>query len=73
MQAQSFSPSFSHVFSALIAIINSKFPNVGEIILRRLIIQFKRSFRRNDKMTCVTACRFIAHLANQRVVILFKN
>ncbi|KAL3097946.1 hypothetical protein niasHS_000681 [Heterodera schachtii] len=67
IQAQAFSPSFSHVFAALVAIVNSKFPNIGELVLRRLIIQFKRSFRRNDKMTCVTACRFIAHLANQRV------
>lgn len=67
MQAQAFSPSFSHVFAALVAIINSKFPNIGELILRRLIIQFKRSFRRNDKQTCVTVCKFIAHLANQRV------
>lgn len=67
IQAQAFSPSFSHVFAALVAIINSKFPNLGELVLRRLIIQFKRSFRRNDKQTCVTVCRFIAHLANQRV------
>jgi pre-mRNA-splicing factor CWC22 len=67
IQAQAFSPSFSHVFSALVAIINSKFPNIGELVLRRLIIQFKRSFRRNDKQTCITVSRFIAHLANQRV------
>jgi len=67
MQAQAFSPSFSHVFSALVAIINSKFPNIGELILRRLVIQFKRSFRRNDKPTCVTVSKFIAHLVNQRV------
>lgn len=67
IQAQAFSPSFSHVFAALVAIINSKFPNIGELVLRRLIIQFKRSFRRNDKQSCVTACKFIAHLANQRV------
>lgn len=67
IQAQSFSPSFSHVFAALVAIINSKFPNIGELILRRLIIQFKRAFRRNDKTTCVIVSKFIAHLANQRV------
>ncbi|KAH7705275.1 pre-mRNA-splicing factor CWC22, partial [Aphelenchoides avenae] len=67
IQAQSFSPSFSHVYAALVAIINSKFPNIGELILRRLVIQFKRSFRRNDKTTCITVSKFIGHLANQRV------
>lgn len=67
IQAQSFSPSFSHVFSALVAIINSKFPNIGDLLLRRLIIQFKRSFRRNDKITCLNVSKFLAHLTNQLV------
>ncbi|KAI1714836.1 MA3 domain-containing protein [Ditylenchus destructor] len=67
IQAQSFSPTFSHVFAALVSIINSKFPNIGELVLRRLIIQFKRAFRRNDKEACVIVARFLAHLANQRV------
>lgn len=67
IQAQAFSPSFSHVFAALVAIVNSKFPNIGELVLRRLIIQFKRSFNRNDKVICLTVSKFIAHLANQRV------
>lgn len=49
------------------AIVNSKFPNIGELVLRRLIIQFKRSFNRNDKVICLTVSKFIAHLANQRV------
>uniref|UniRef100_A0A915DQF7 MI domain-containing protein n=1 Tax=Ditylenchus dipsaci TaxID=166011 RepID=A0A915DQF7_9BILA len=67
IQAQSFSPSFSNVFAAVVAIINTKFPNVGELVLRRLVIQFKQSFRRNDKITCINVSKFIAHLANQRV------
>ncbi|VDL73794.1 unnamed protein product [Nippostrongylus brasiliensis] len=67
MQAQAFSPVFSHVYAAFVAVINSKFPHVGELLLRRLIVQFKRSFRRNDKGTTVTVSKFIAHLINQRV------
>lgn len=31
-------------------------------------MQFKRSFRRNDKPVCQAALRFIAHLANQQVI-----
>ncbi|VDM56740.1 unnamed protein product [Angiostrongylus costaricensis] len=67
MQAQAFSPVFSHVYAAFVAVINSKFPHIGELLLRRLIVQFKRSFRRNDKGTTVTVSKFIAHLINQRV------
>ncbi|XP_023031829.1 pre-mRNA-splicing factor CWC22 homolog isoform X2 [Drosophila willistoni] len=67
IQAQAASPTFTHVYAALVAIINSKFPNIGELLLKRLVIQFRRAFRRNDKMVCMSATRFIAHLVNQRV------
>lgn len=67
IQAQNASPTFTHVYAALVAIINSKFPNIGELLLKRLVIQFKRAFRRNDKAVCLSASRFIAHLVNQRV------
>ncbi|XP_055840264.1 pre-mRNA-splicing factor CWC22 homolog [Episyrphus balteatus] len=67
IQAQNASPTFTHVYAALVAIINSKFPNIGELLLKRLVIQFKRAFRRNDKAVCLSASRFVAHLVNQRV------
>lgn len=67
MQAQSASPTFTSVYAALTAIINSKFPNIGELILKRLILQFKRGFRRNDKPLCISSGTFIAHLVNQCV------
>lgn len=67
IQAQAASPTFTHVYAALVSIINSKFPNIGELLLKRLVIQFKRGFRRNDKAICISASRFVAHLVNQRV------
>lgn len=67
IQAQAASPTFTHVYAALVAIINVKFPNTGELLLHRLVIQFKRGFRRNDKAICLSSSRFIAHLINQRV------
>lgn len=67
IQAQAASPTFTHVYSALVAVINSKFPNIGELLLRRIVIQFRRGFKRNDKSTCISAATFIAHLVNQRV------
>ncbi|KAF7245044.1 hypothetical protein EYD10_08777 [Varanus komodoensis] len=67
LQAQSASPIFTHVYAAVVAIINSKFPNTGELILKRLILNFRKGYRRNDKQLCLTASKFVAHLMNQNV------
>ncbi|XP_036041265.1 pre-mRNA-splicing factor CWC22 homolog isoform X1 [Onychomys torridus] len=67
LQAQSASPIFTHVYAALVAIINSKFPQIGELILKRLILNFRKGYRRNDKPLCLTASKFVAHLINQNV------
>uniref|UniRef100_A0A8C9WVG9 Pre-mRNA-splicing factor CWC22 homolog n=1 Tax=Sander lucioperca TaxID=283035 RepID=A0A8C9WVG9_SANLU len=67
LQAQAASPTFTHVYSAVVAIINSKFPQIGELILKRLILSFRRSYRRNLKQQCLTASKFVAHLINQNV------
>lgn len=50
LQAQAASPIFTHVYAAVVAIINSKFPQIGELILKRLILSFRRSYRRNLKV-----------------------
>ncbi|CAI9581723.1 unnamed protein product, partial [Staurois parvus] len=67
LQAQSASPIFTHVYAAVVAIINSKFPMIGELILKRLILNFRKGYRRNDKQLCLTASKFVAHLINQNV------
>lgn len=53
MKAQAASLPFTPVFAALVAIINTKLPQVGELVLTRLISQFRRAFKRNDKV-CVS-------------------
>ena len=50
MKAQATSLPFTPVFACLVAIINTKLPQVGELLLTRLISQFRRSFKRNDKV-----------------------
>jgi len=50
MKAQASSLPFTPVFATLLAIINTKLPQVGELVLIRLISQFRRSFKRNDKV-----------------------
>ncbi|KFD66901.1 hypothetical protein M514_02378 [Trichuris suis] len=67
MQAQSFAQPYSFIMAALAAVVNSKFPAIGELLLHRLLSQFKRAFRRNDRDVAVPAVKFIAHLINQQV------
>lgn len=67
IQAQAASPTFTNVYAALVAVINSKFPSIGELLLKRLVLQFKRGFKQNNKTICISAATFIAHLVNQRV------
>jgi pre-mRNA-splicing factor CWC22 len=47
------SPQFSPIFAALVAVVNTKFPELGELVLKRVILQFRRAFKRNDKTVCV--------------------
>jgi pre-mRNA-splicing factor CWC22 len=50
MKAQAASLPFTPVFAALVSIINTKLPMVGELLLHRLVSQFRRAFKRNDKV-----------------------
>lgn len=67
IQAQAASPTFTNVYAALMAIINTKFPNIGELLLKRLVLQFRRSFKQNNKAICISSTTFIAHLTNQGI------
>uniref|UniRef100_A0A5B6ZK31 MI domain-containing protein n=1 Tax=Davidia involucrata TaxID=16924 RepID=A0A5B6ZK31_DAVIN len=68
MKSQMASPGFTDVFAALIAVVNTKFPEVGDLLLRRIVLQLKRAYKRNDKPQLLAAVKFIAHLVNQQVV-----
>lgn len=50
MKSQMASPFLTNVFAALFAVVNTKFPEVGELILRRIVLQLKRAYERNDKV-----------------------
>ncbi|KAJ3329804.1 pre-mRNA-splicing factor cwc22 [Blyttiomyces sp. JEL0837] len=67
MKAQAASLPFTPVYAALIAVINTKFPQIGELLLVRLISQYRRAYRRNDKTVCLAVTKFIGHLVNQKV------
>ncbi|WCJ20081.1 hypothetical protein M5689_002340 [Euphorbia peplus] len=61
------SPYFTHVFAALASVVNTKFPEVCYLLLKRVVLQFKKAYKRNDKSRFLSAVKFIAHLVNQRV------
>ncbi|KAL8942586.1 MAG: hypothetical protein Q9216_001568 [Gyalolechia sp. 2 TL-2023] len=68
MKAAASSSAFVPIYAAMAAIINTKLPQVGELLVHRLIVQFKKAFKRNDKAVCLSSTTFIAHLVNQQVV-----
>ncbi|KAJ9185406.1 hypothetical protein P3X46_005044 [Hevea brasiliensis] len=67
MKSQIASPAFTDVLAALVAILNTKVPEVGNLLLRRIVLQLKRAYKRNDKPQLLAAVKFIAHLVNQQV------
>lgn len=67
MKAQAASLPFTPIYAAMAAIVNTKLPQVGELLIRRLIMQFRKGFKRNDKSVCLSSTTFLAHLINQQV------
>ena len=67
MTAQTQATPFTNVYAAMVAVINTKFPDIGDLLLDRLILQFKRSYLRNQKAICQSTVMFIGHLVNQQV------
>lgn len=67
MKAQAASLPFTPIYAAMVAIVNTKLPKVGELLINRLVTQFRKAFKRNDKSVCHSSTTFIAHLINQQV------
>ncbi|KAF7551510.1 hypothetical protein G7046_g7703 [Stylonectria norvegica] len=67
MKAQAASLPFTPIYAAMAAIVNTKLPQVGELLVKRLVMQFRKGFKRNDKAVCLSSTTFLAHLINQQV------
>ncbi|CAD6267910.1 unnamed protein product [Miscanthus lutarioriparius] len=67
IKSQMASPGFTDVFAALVAVVNTKFPEIGRLLLVRVVLQLKRAYKRNDKPQLLAITKFIAHLVNQVV------
>ena len=68
MKAQAASLPFTPVFAALVSIINTKLPMVGELLLHRLVSQFRRAFKRNDKVSQRGAWNFCKLMQSYQTV-----
>ncbi|ETS76303.1 hypothetical protein PFICI_11690 [Pestalotiopsis fici W106-1] len=68
MKAQAASLPFTPIYAAFAAIVNTKLPQVGELLVSRLVMSFRKGFKRNDKAVCLSSVMFLAHLVNQQVV-----
>ena len=71
MKAQLASPNFTNVYAALLAVVNTKFPEVGETLVKRVIIQFRRSFKRNDKPVCLASTHRLYALCGVSLTVMF--
>ena len=68
LQAALSSQRYASVYAALIAVINTKLPEVGELVVRRAILSFQRHYRRREKQQCLATAIFLGHLFHQAVV-----
>lgn len=73
IKAQMASPNFTHVYAALISVINTKLPDIADLIIRRVILQFQRAYSRNNKIVCMATTKMLAHLINQKVLSDFTG
>jgi pre-mRNA-splicing factor CWC22 len=59
--------SLTPVYAAMVAVPNTRTPEVGELRLARMVSQFRRAYARNGEVQCLGAARFLAQLVNHRV------
>ena len=68
LKAQASSLPFTPVYACLVAITNTKLPQVGELLVKRLIMRFRKAFKRSDKAVLVSSTVFLAQLVNFQIV-----
>lgn len=68
IKGQMASPNFTNVYAALISVLNTRLPDIVALIVRRVIQQFQRAFKRNNKLVCMATTKMLAHLINQQVL-----
>ncbi len=73
MEKQMASPHNTDVYASLISIINSKFPQITQLICKRVIHLYRDYFAADNGDKTFALIKFLAHLINQSVVTIFFN
>lgn len=62
ISSQQLSTAYTDVYSSLVSVLNSKIPEVGNLLIRRLIVRYKRLLKREDKYGCRAVLTFLSDL-----------
>lgn len=62
IKSQQLSTVYSDVYASLVSVINSKIPEIGTLLLNRLIVRFKRMVRRENTEGCRAVVIFLSEL-----------
>lgn len=62
IKSQQLSTVYSDVYSSLVSVINSKIPEIGMLLLKRLIVRYKRMARRENTDGCRAIVIFLSEL-----------
>ena len=65
LRAATTSPAYAPVYAALIAVINTKLPEIGELCVIRAILSFRKSYARQDRGLTLSVTTFLGCLFNQ--------
>ncbi|CAF4356414.1 unnamed protein product [Rotaria sp. Silwood2] len=68
IRAQIASPFYTPVYAALVSVINTILPEIGELIAKHLISSFHHTYEQNDKINCLSTIKFIGHFINQNIL-----
>ena len=68
IRGQLTSSNYTPIYAALICVLNSKLPFIGNLFIRRYIALFKKAYKESNKIQCISTTKMIAHLINYRVV-----
>jgi pre-mRNA-splicing factor CWC22 len=62
IKSQQLSTAYTDVYASLVCVLNSKLPEIGKLLLNRLIIRYKRAFRREETEKCRSIVIFLSEL-----------
>ena len=60
IRGQLTSSNYTPIYAALICVLNSKLPFIGNLYIRRYIALFKKAYKESNKIQCISTTKMIA-------------